>query len=190
MGERSIKSGLLRNAAVSFGMVLALGAAIFFFVSVFGARQDETVTALRRLRAISDAMAALQTLNLPGNDVLDDWDADRAEAAFASAQAEFARADAAAAETFSTDPALLGRYAEAKQALPTMIEKTRAVFAAARSRNAALAARNTRLLQSAANEAGAAMAQMDQAFTQEARTRRARFPTSPAKVSASPLSPA
>ncbi len=166
MGERSIKSGLLKNAAVSFGLVLALGAAVFFFVSVFGARQDDTVTALRRLRAISDTMSALQTLNVPGNDVLEDWDAGRAEAAFAAAQMDFARADGAAAETFATDPALLGRYAEAKQALPTMIEKTRSVFAAVRSRNKALAARDTRLLQNASNEAGAAMAQMDQAFTQ------------------------
>lgn len=165
MGERSIKSGLLRNAAVSFGLVLALGAAVFFFVSVFGARQDEAVTALRRLRAISDTMSALQALNVPGNDVLEDWDADRAEAAFAAAQADFARADTAAAQTFSSDPALLRRYGEAKQALPTMIERTRSVFAAARARNAALAARDPRRLQSASNEAGAAMAQMDQAFT-------------------------
>ncbi len=165
MGARSIKSGLVRNAGVNFGLVLTMGAAVFFFVSLFGARQDETVTALRRLRAISDTMSALQTLNVPGNDALEDWDPDRAEAAFTSAQTEFTRADAAAALTFSTDPALLDRYAEAKQALPTMIEKTRAVFDAVRRRNAALAARDTRLLQIATNEAGAAMAQMDQAFT-------------------------
>jgi len=165
MGDRSIEAGLVRNAGVNFGLVLTMGAVVFFFVSVFGARQDEAVTALRRLREISDTMSALQTLNAPGNDALEDWDADRAEAAFAAAQAEFARADAATTLAFSTHPALLGRYAEAKQALPTMIEKTRAVFDAVRRRNAALTARDTRLLQIATNEAGAAMAQMDQAFT-------------------------
>jgi len=166
MGERSIKSGLLRNAAVSFSLVLALGGAVFFFVSLFAARQNDAVAALKRLRAISDTMSALQTLNVPGNDVLEDWDADRAEAALDAAQAAFDQADRATVLVFSDEPGLLSRYAQAKQALPTMVEKTRAVFTAVRRRNAALASRDGRRVQSASDEAAAAMAQMDQAFTQ------------------------
>ena len=166
MGARSIKSGLLYSAAVSFGLVLVMWVSVAVFVSMFGQRQVEAIAALQGLRAISDTMSALQALDTPGNDVLEDWDLEAAQRDFATAKADFARVDAVASTVFAADPGRLSRYQEAKASLPAMIERTEAVFAAVKRRNDAQRAGNGRVLQEASNQAGVAMAQMDQAFTQ------------------------
>jgi len=166
MGVKSIRSRLLLDAAVSFGLVLVLGLAVFIMLSVFSAREDEAIRSLKRLRAISDTMSALQAVDVPGNDVLEDWDLPKAERDFAAARGIFAQADAAALASFEGDDAHLSRYAAAKEALPEMIAKTEAVFAAVRARNEAQSSGNSRAVQASSNEAAASMAQMDQAFTQ------------------------
>jgi methyl-accepting chemotaxis protein len=165
MGARSIKSGLLFSAAVSFGLVLAMWASVFVSVSIFELRQKEGILSLRRLSAISNAMSALQALDTPGNDVLEDWDLARAQPAFERAEAEFNRADAACRAAFAGDRALLARYQEAMAPIPAMIERTKGVFAAVARRQNALKARDDRGVQKASNDAALAMAQMDQAFT-------------------------
>jgi len=165
MGARSIKSGLLFSAAVSFGLVLAMWASVFVSISLFDLRREEGAASLRRLRATSDTMSALQALDTPGNDVLEDWDVKRAQTNFAHARTELNRTDAASAEAFSEDPALLAEYKQAMAAIPALIERTGSVFSAAERRGAALRARDDRGVQKASNEAAAAMAQMDQAFT-------------------------
>jgi len=166
MENRSIKSGLLFSAAVSFGLVLAMWASVFVSVSIFDLRQEEGILSLRRLHAVSDTMAALQTLDTPGNDVLEDWDLPRAQRAFDQAKAELERFHAASTEAFSGDPTLLAEYTEAMSGLPTMIERTGGVFAAVERRQEAQQAHDDRGVQKASNDAAMAMAQMDQAFTQ------------------------
>ncbi len=166
MAGKTIRAGLLRDSAVAFGLMLALGALVFSQISSFGAQQNEALAELRRLTAISETMAALQTLNVPGNDVLEDWNAERAETAFATAKAEFERVDGLTTAVFSADPAQLVQYESAKKYLVAMVERTQAVFAAVRARNAALRANDTRRAQTSSNVAAAAMAQMGQAFNQ------------------------
>ncbi|MBX7184703.1 MAG: HAMP domain-containing protein [Vicinamibacteria bacterium] len=110
-------------------------------------------------------MSALQALDVPGNDVLEDWDLPPARRAFDQALAEVRKSDDAATSAFRGDAGLLASYKDAMSALPTMIDRTNAVFAAVERRQQALRARDDRAVQKASNEAATAMAQMDQSFT-------------------------
>lgn len=166
MENRSIKSGLLFSAAVSFGLVLAMWASVFVSVTTFEMRQQDGVLGLDRVRALSDTMAALQALGVPAKDVLEDWDLPRAERAFARAQDALARSAAASAEAFAGDPARLAQYTEAMRTLIIMNERTGAVFAAVERRKEAQLARNEREVRETSDVAAVAVAQLDQAFTQ------------------------
>ncbi len=166
MDTRSIKSGLLLSAAVSFALVLAMWSSVFISVTVFEMRQAEGGVGLARLNALSNTMSGLQALGVPGKDVLEDWDLPRAEKNFARAQADLAQFDQAAAEAFATDPDLLEQYREAMKDLPIMMERTGSVFAAVERRSEGLRARNDVEVREASDVAGVAMAQLDQAFTQ------------------------
>jgi len=166
MGKRSIRSGLLFSAAVSFGLVLAMWSSVFVSVTTFEMRQREGVLGLNRVRVLSDTMAALQALGVPGKDVLEDWDLPRAERAFSLAQDALARSAAASAEAFGGDPALLAQYNEAMRTLIIMNERTGAVFAAVERRKEAQLAGNEREARNATEVAVVAVAQLDQAFSQ------------------------
>jgi methyl-accepting chemotaxis protein len=166
MGARSIKRGLLVSAAVSFGLVLVMWGSVFVSVTTFEGRQREGVVGLNRVRALSDTMAALQALGVPGKDVLEDWDLPRAERAFARAQDALARSAEASAEAFAGDPTLLAQYHEAMRTLTIMNERTGAIFAAVERRKAAQATGSEREVHVATDVTGAAVAQLDQAFSE------------------------
>lgn len=166
MENRSIKSGLLFSAAVSFALVLAMWSSVFVSVTTFEARQREGVVGLNRVRALSDTMAALQALGVPGKDVLEDWDLPRAERAFAQAQDALARAAATSSEAFASDPALLAQYTEAMRTLTIMNERTGAVFAAVERRKEAQLSGKDQDVHHATDVAVVAVAQLDQAFSQ------------------------
>jgi len=166
MDNRSIKSDLLFSAAVSFALVLAMWGSVFVSVTTFEGRQQEGVVGLSRVRALSDTMAALQALGVPGKDVLEDWDLPRAERAFAQAQDALARAAATSSEAFASDPALLAQYTEAMRTLTIMNERTGAVFAAVERRKEAQLAGKDQEVHHATDVAVVAVAQLDQAFSQ------------------------
>ncbi|HQZ17713.1 MAG TPA: methyl-accepting chemotaxis protein [Vicinamibacteria bacterium] len=166
MGTRSIRSGLLFSAAVSFGLVLVMWSSVFVSVTTFESRQRQGVVGLDRVRVLSDTMAALQALGVPGKDVLEDWDLPRAEQAFSRAQDALARSAAASNEAFAGDPARLAQYTEAMRTLIIMNERTGAVFAAVERRKEAQLAGNEREARNATEVAVVAVAQLDQAFSQ------------------------
>lgn len=166
MENRSIKSGLLFSAAVSFGLVLAMWSSMFVSVTTFEMRQKEGVVGLNRARALSSTMAALQALGVPGKDVLEDGDLARAERDFARAQDALARSAAGTEKAFAEDPTRLAQYTEAMRTLTIMNERTGAVFAAVERRKEAQQARNDKAMHEASDVAGVAVAQLDQAFTQ------------------------
>lgn len=166
MGTRSIRSGLLFSAVVSFGLVLVMWSSVFVSVTTFESRQRQGVVGLDRVRVLSDTMAALQALGVPGKDVLEDWDLPRAEQAFSRAQDALARSAAASNEAFAGDPAGLAQYTEAMRTLIIMNERTGAVFAAVERRREAQLAGNEREARAATEVAVVAVAQLDQAFSQ------------------------
>lgn len=150
---------------MNFGLVLLMWAAVFLF-SPLTARIDQATRELQHVRAVSDTMSGLQAANVPGNDVLEDWDVARAEGRFAEAVRELSRLDERALASLAGDPALRAEYEAAKETLPVMVDRTRAVLGAASRRNQASAAGNAAMVQQATNDASAAMAQMDQAFSE------------------------
>lgn len=163
-GRRSIRYGLLYNAAVSFALVLAMWLAVVVVMARIARQQDEAVRLIHRVEDLSSVLSAVQELNTPGNDVLETWDLAAAERSFSSARQAFSIADADTRQALAGDAAALARYNAAKETLPLQIERAEAVFAAVRDRADAVARGDVRRIQEASNRAAAAMAQMDQAF--------------------------
>jgi methyl-accepting chemotaxis protein len=163
-GRRSIRYGLLYNAAVSFALVVVMWLAVVVVMDRITRQQDEAVHLIHRVEDLSNVLSALQALNTPANDVLETWDLAAAERAFASARQAFAVVDADAREALANDSVALTRYNAAKETLPAHLDRAEAVFAAVRERATAVASGDPRRIQDASNRAAAAMAQMDQAF--------------------------
>lgn len=166
MGSASFRTRLLTAAAVSFALVALLGGVVFVFNGVARARLDAALVDIVQVRAVADAQAALQVANVPGNDVLEDWNVQRAAGSFASARAAYDAADTAAAESLVTHPDLAARYETVRGHAGEMLRRTEDVFRHAERRNAALRSRNDASFRAAADAAASSMAQMDQAFAQ------------------------
>src|SRR5262245_12854889 len=74
MSNLSVRAKLFVLALVALLLLLAMWAGMYFMAQRFHQSQEEISSQLERNAALSDATAAIQQLNTPGNDVLEDWD--------------------------------------------------------------------------------------------------------------------
>ncbi len=153
-----------------FGTFVAIGAllggwALLFSGASTGKRNDEQIgEAVSHLALLSDASAELIAFDTPGNDVLENWEPDLE-------LLNLERAGSVLQPRLLELKRVLGDGGRRSLALTKLAhhvseldERARRVFAAARTRNARLVAGDAAATAAAEHDAGAHMAQMDQAF--------------------------
>lgn len=119
--------------------------------------------------ALSDLSAALARLSGPGNDVLENWDADAESEKLQAYELEYGKAEsalaAAAAQTGNSGNASVVRATgELRPHVAEAVRLAQAVLASARTKAAAERDKRSADAAKAIGEAGASMARMDQAF--------------------------
>src|SRR5262249_8249026 len=123
--------------AVSVGLVVFLWLAMYVMVDTTRRNDIRIEEELAKSQGISDAMASLQQLNGPGNDVLESWDHATERANLNRYQEDFNHTDRQLEGRFMSDPDLMAKYDDAKADIRTMIAHAVTVLDAAQRKDEA-----------------------------------------------------
>ena len=172
MNNLTVKRKLWVLAAVPILTIAGLWAGLYFTIQVTRHNDSRITTNLEKSQAISDAIALLQQMNAPGNDVLENWDYQGERANLARYQAEFNRQEQRVAEVLTDDPDLKNRYEKIKPDVLEMVNQAQAVLATAEKKVEAERQTDLDTVRAASDRASAQMAVMDQACARASKALR------------------
>jgi methyl-accepting chemotaxis protein len=172
------------STGTAVALVLALAGAIGWQARVNRQSGDAVAAQLRVSDAVTEALARLQQLNAPGNDVLESWDAVGAGRQLDAYAAAYAQHDQVVRQLVADDPATAATYDSAGVEVARMTADARAVLAAAAEKSRAEAAGRPADARRAQDAAGRRMAVMDQTFMRAAHHLRAAATAQRARVDA------
>ena len=166
MKNLSVKFKLLLVASMSIVLITSMWAFMFFVDKSTDGQLALITNEQDKSRMISDAMAQLQTMDAPGNDVLESWDYSGERANFKRYSDEFTSGAQKLEDKLSDNPEALKDFATIKSHVTEMIQHTNNVFDAAQQKVEGERANNDEAARKASDKASSEMANMDQAFSQ------------------------
>ncbi len=173
MRNLSLETRLKLAVLAAVVTVVALWAALWSSAVLLQRQRDEVASELAQSNALTDAMALLQQLNAPGNDVLEDWDYRAQRAKFDAYAREYASGQAAAAALLAREPELTRGYVALQSHAAEMQRRALFVLAAAERKVTAEQGQRVGEARAAADDAAREMALMDQAFLRASQGLRA-----------------
>jgi methyl-accepting chemotaxis protein len=169
----TVKTKLWIGAGAAFAVQLLLWVGMYSMAATTRDNDLAISSELESSAAVSDAMALVQQLNAPGNDVLESWDYVGEREKLEGYSRELADQLAVLQARIAGDADLVPLYRAARADVEDMTVKARSVLAAAERKVQAERAGDLATGQAAFLEAGAQMAIMDQAFSRAAQALRA-----------------
>ncbi len=160
----SIKTKLLLGSAISILLGLGLWLALYFMANTSKINDEIIAIELDKSEAIADAMALIQKLDAPGNNVLESFDYEKERANLETYKQEFELQNKKIAALLINDLELLDHYNTTSQDIEEMLKRANVVLQRVEKKTLAENSGDLTAAKLAAEEASSNMAIMDQAF--------------------------
>ncbi|PTL82036.1 methyl-accepting chemotaxis protein [Vitiosangium sp. GDMCC 1.1324] len=166
----SIQLKLWLLLSLATGLLVALWGSMYWMSRLIQRSNAAVSEQLVLAELLDEGGHLLQQLDTPGNNVLQNWDAEGEQAKFDQYEREFTlHFQKLTLALASSDPELGQVLVPVTKEVADMTAHARAVLAAARERDVAKRARKRAAIESATTRAGQQMAMMDQSFIRAAQ---------------------